>query len=208
MPIEKVFTEIFNSKRWLFDTSISGPGSEIEFMSHVLENIRLLFKQLKVKTLLDIPCGDFNWMQHMNLSGVEYLGADIVEELIEKNKKHFQNDNIRFKRMDITTEQLPMYDLILIKDCFVHFSYEHIFNSLKTIKESGSTYLMMTTFQNQSLNRDIITGQWRPLNMVKKPFSLPEPFYLIHEYVLPGFERENKGKSLGVWEIEDIPNYR
>jgi hypothetical protein len=79
---------------------------------------------------------------------------------------------------------------------------------LKNIKESGSKYLMMTSFQNQSLNRDIITGQWRPLNMVKKPFNLPEPFYLIPEYVIPGFEQEYKGKSLGVWKIEDIPNYR
>jgi hypothetical protein len=38
--------------------------------------------------LLDIPCGDFNWMKLLNL-GVDYIGADIVGELIAENRRRF-----------------------------------------------------------------------------------------------------------------------
>ena len=44
-------------------------------------------KKFKIKRLFDAPCGDFNWMPQV-LKGVEvdYIGSDIVEDLIVKNK--------------------------------------------------------------------------------------------------------------------------
>ena len=37
-------------------------------------------------SLLDLPCGDFHWMQHTDLSGVQYIGGDLVGDLIECNR--------------------------------------------------------------------------------------------------------------------------
>ena len=29
--------------------------------------------------MLDVPCGDFRWMAHVDLSGIIYIGGDIIE---------------------------------------------------------------------------------------------------------------------------------
>ena len=40
--------------------------------------------------MLDIPCGDFYWMKEVDLKDIEYIGADIVDELIKKNNDKFK----------------------------------------------------------------------------------------------------------------------
>jgi len=48
-------------------------------------------------------------------------------------------------------------------------------NVLRNIRRSGSAYLLVTTFPDRKENVDIITGNWRPLNMEKPPFNFPRP---------------------------------
>jgi len=207
MPIEEVFTNIYRKNHWGNTETASGQGSGSQHMKHIVVPINCLISELNVKRLLDIPCGDFNWVQHIDLTGIDYTGADIVDALIEKNNKEFCTQIIRFDKIDLTKDRLPTNDLILNKDCFVHFSYNDIFKALYNIKLSGSHYLMTTTFTKHGLNRDITTGDWRPLNLEEPPFQFPKPLKLIPEYCEVGWEMENKGKALGVWQIENIPNY-
>jgi len=47
---------------------------------------RFFLQSLQIKTLLDAPCGDGNWINKVDLSGITYIGADIVPEIIETNK--------------------------------------------------------------------------------------------------------------------------
>ena len=57
---------------------------------------------MKITSVLDIPCGDFNWMQKVDLSNIEYIGADIVEELIKKNIEIYEGkNNLRFKVLNL-----------------------------------------------------------------------------------------------------------
>jgi hypothetical protein len=41
-----------------------------------------LFAEFGVRSLLDIHCGDFVWMEQISASSDQYIGADIVEPLI------------------------------------------------------------------------------------------------------------------------------
>lgn len=67
---------------------------------------------LKIKTLLDIPCGDLNWMKKVNLSDIDYIGADIVEELIETNIDQFkERTNFKFKVLNLINDCLPTCDM-------------------------------------------------------------------------------------------------
>lgn len=202
--IKEVFTEIYQKNGWKMEETVSGQGSTMDQMGPILQDIEELFKTLNIKSVLDIPCGDFNWMQHVNLSGIQYIGGDIVPELVTSNQQKFERENVQFERIDITSDSLPAVDIILNKDCFIHFSYEHIFDAMKRIKASGAKYLMTTTSVNTTVNFDIATGDWRSINLQLAPFHFPEPEVIIEEYCRPGAEKAQRGKSLGVWKIEAI----
>ena len=64
--------------------------------------------------------------------------------------------------------------------------------------------MISTSFQGLTLNYDIITGDWRPINLEIHPFHFPKPVATIAEYCPEGFEKSARGKVLGVWKIADL----
>ena len=51
-------------------------------------------------------------MKEIDFKGINYIGADIVPDLIKKNTKEFTNNEINFKILDLTSDGLPKSDLI------------------------------------------------------------------------------------------------
>ena len=200
---EQIFTNIYKNNGFNGKESISGPGSDTYQTRIIIKEIPLLFKDYNISTMLDIPCGDFYWMKEVDLKDIEYIGADIVDDLIKKNNKEYHKNNLYFKKLDLLKDTLPNVDLIFTRDCLVHLSFEDIFNALTNICNSNSKYLLSTTFTERTNNNDIKTGQWRTLNLEVEPFFLPKPIKIINEGCT-----ENEGiysdKSLGFWKISDI----
>ena len=113
----------------------SGHGSDIIQTETIRRELPILFKELKIRTLLDIPCGDFFWMKEMPLGNIEYLGGDIVDDLIRANDK-FTTDEIQFKRLNLIESPLPEMDLIFVRDCLVHLTNKDITRSLQNMASS------------------------------------------------------------------------
>jgi len=200
-----VFSEIYKTNAWGGDPDTrSGAGSNLEETKKISEELPKLIEKYNISSVLDIPCGDFYWMKHVELGSVQYTGADIVSEIIEQNKKHEKN-NIRFEQLNLIEDVLPAVDLVLVRDCLVHLSYNDIFKSLANICKSGSKYLLTTTFTDRTKNKDIATGLWRTLNFQAAPFKFPEPIRIIREECQLG-DGGYKDKALGLWKIEDIKN--
>ncbi len=204
--IETVFTRRYKkyyNNRFNGLGSISGSGSDFVQTKIIRKKLPNLFREMKILTVLDIPCGDFYWMRNVNLNNIKYLGGDIVKNIIQQNRVRYQRKNIFFYHQDLTKDNLPRVDIVICRDCLVHFSFNDIFSALKNICCSKSTYLLTTFFTARKSNRDILTGDWRPLNLVMPPFSLPNPIRVINEGC-----SEKKGlyvdKSLGLWKIKDI----
>jgi hypothetical protein len=134
---------------------------------------------------------------------VEYTGGDLLNELVVENQRRFGGPNRRFTPLDLTTSDLPGADILLCRDCLVHLSFAEIAQALGNIARSRIRYLLTTTFPSQSSNLDIVTGDWRPINLQSEPFGLPEPMELINEGCTEG-----KGvfadKSLGLWPVEQL----
>lgn len=200
---ETIFTEIYRNNKWGSNQSASGTGSVLNQTKTVANKLPLLFNDIGIKTILDIPCGDFNWMKDVNLEGMNYFGADIVDELIEKNRKTYQQENITFLQLDLLSDELPKVDIIFCRDCLVHFSFADIRKALQNISRSNSTYLLATTFTAREKNLDIMTGEWRPINLTQNPFFLTTPMKLINEECTEG-NGIYIDKSLGLWKIDEI----
>src|SRR4051794_25090217 len=82
MSVEEIFTDIFRRNGWQGTVSNSGGGSDLVQTRRIIADLPLLIDQFRVRSILDIPCGDFFWMRHTDLRGAEYIGGDIVSELI------------------------------------------------------------------------------------------------------------------------------
>jgi len=204
MSTNEVFTEIYNKNHWKSSESISGTGSEIKQTESLINDLDKLMTDMNITSVLDIPCGDFTWMQNVDLSKIDYVGADIVEDIIVNNRKQFkERKGLKFIVLNLITDPLPKNDLIIVRDCLVHFSYEDIICAIKNIKSSGSNYLLTTTFTNYRLNHDIATGDWRPLNLQEKPFNLSSPLVVINENCTE-FKGKYSDKSMALWDISKI----
>jgi hypothetical protein len=198
-----VFTETYRSNRFGGKDSVSGPGSDVDQTRIVISTLPALFNELSISTMLDIPCGDFHWMKSVNLNRVHYTGADIVEDLIQKNTEKYARGGVRFQYLNLITDKLPKVDLIFCRDCLVHLSFAHIFLVLDNVCNSQSTYFLTTTFTGRKDNHDIVTGQWRVLNLEVVPFALPKPHRIISEGCTECHGAYDD-KALGLWRIEDL----
>ena len=199
------FEMIYNENFWESNESSSGIGSEIKNTKEVLNAIKLIIKQYKIKSIIDIPCGDFNWMSSLEMENIDYDGFDIVRSVIEENNMKFRKPNVNFYYSDMINSELAKGDLMFVRDCLVHFSFEDIKKSIFRIKQSKSTYLLSTSFANLKKNTDIYTGDWRPINLEKEPFNFPKPIITINEECdeMDGIYSD---KSICLWEIKNLPD--
>jgi SAM-dependent methyltransferase len=200
---EEVFSEIYAANKFRGRESASGPGSGINETRVIISELPKVFAKFDCRTILDLPCGDFHWMKHVDLTGMEYIGADIVTALVESNQRKYAKANIRFHKLDLIKDELPRVDLILCRDCLVHLSFKDAFRALHNVCASDSDYFLSTTFTRRRHNRDIATGQWRAVNLEAAPFNLPPPLKMINEETTEGGEA-NRDKSLGLWKVADL----
>jgi len=201
--MEAKFTAVHRENTWRSAESVSGRGSTRSETEALRRELPGLIEQIGARSILDVPCGDFHWMQDAALDVDTYIGADVVDAIVESNAR-FADHRRRFVKLDLTRDPLPRVDLVFCRDCLVHFSYADLTAALANIVRSGSKYLATTTFPDRPENRDILTGQWRPLNVQQPPLSFPAPIRLIDERCpMKGYT----DKSLGLWRIAELPQF-
>ncbi len=201
LRIRAVFDRVYKEHRWPGLDSKSGPGSSLPQTAVIRDQLPKLIAELGIISMLDIPCGDLNWMQHVDLGSTRYIGADIVESMIASSMLRYASPSREFHVLDLTCDELPKADLIFCRDCLVHLSNRLLHKALARIVQSRSTYLLTTTFPARTKNYNIPTGKWRPLNLCAAPFNLPRPARVINE---GNCDETYSEKSLGLWKISDL----
>lgn len=200
----RVFTRIYVKRRWRGGGALSGAGSTLDGTAVIRRELPRLLEELRVRSILDIPCGDYNWMRELDLGEVQYIGADIVPPLIEDNRRAFGGPRRRFVVANLIKDPLPRADLVLCRDCLVHLSNEDAARAARNLKRSGARYLLATTYPDRTENPSILTGQWRAVNLQLAPFGFPAPLRLVNENCLEDGGKW-KDKSLGLWRVSDLP---
>jgi hypothetical protein len=200
----RIFDEIYRANTWGDPESFSGPGSGVARASLFRPAFEALLREFQVRTLLDAPCGDFNWLGTFDLSLDHYIGVDIVPALIARNNARHDSKRRRFLVADIVNDRLPCADLILCRDGIVHFSDAEVFATLRNFKRTGSRWLLANTFIEHDNHPDIVTGAWRPLNLERAPFHLPPPVQTIDEQCF-GLGGQYRDKRLALWCLASLP---
>lgn len=196
MNLKEIFTHIYRKNLWQSTETASGLESDLEQTEVLVHLLPKIFQVLGTQSLLDIPCGDFYWMQYVDLEGLQYHGGDIVSELIQQNQERFSGPHLQFSELDLTRSDLPSADLLLVRDCFAFLSHIQIWRCLKNIMRHSFQYALFSTHDEIAINDPSESGLWRPVNLQREPFSLPAPGKLFPEAA--------KGKSLGLWDFEAL----
>lgn len=202
-PAEATFRDIYQRNHWGGTVSPSGQGANPNQTDQLRKALPALLRRLAVDTLLDLPCGDYSRMRLAALTGISYIGADLLAEVIQPLQTAYTDSTHRFLVLDLTNDLLPQAGLILCRDCLVHHSFRDIQRALNNVVRSGIPYLMTTTFPECNANEDIVTGDWRPLDLERSPFHFPQPLELLNEGCTEGGGLF-ADKSLGVWQTDKL----
>jgi hypothetical protein len=201
---EDRFTHIFEKNKWKDSESCSGAGSSLAATGAIRQALPRLLEELEVATLLDAPCGDYNWFQHIDLGPqVHYIGSDIVKGIVDTNREQFADDTTSFVHADISTDALPDADLWLCRDCLIHLSYVSIQRTLENFQRSNIRYWLTSTHASVDRNIDIPTGHCRMINLEIEPFSFPPPLCYIEDD-----DPEGTGKCLALWQRSQLADLR
>jgi len=170
-----------------------------------------IFEHYGVRTFLDAPCGDWFWMQHVDLTGLDYIGADISKEVVDANIAQFSRAGVSFLHLDITSDKLPDADLMLCRDCLMHLRHPMRWAFLENFVASGCRYLLTTVHHVRQNEQLPINGDFRRFNPMVAPFKLPSALEMIPETadtlpdeVLQGRVAARDHRSVGLWSRDQI----
>jgi hypothetical protein len=180
--------------------SMSGPGSSIDATPEIRVFLPYIFEKYEISTVVDAPCGDMNWMRFINLNKVNYLGIDIVDEIVSQNVINYPG--LKFMQLDIISNPIPYAECYIIRDFFIHLLNEDVLIILNKLKKSKVKYLISTSFPYLKTNIDQIEENhegrygFRKLNLSIQPYNLGAPIESIVEK-----NTVCEGRIVGLWEL-------
>ncbi len=205
MNIKDVFTEAYANKLWGSEESLSGCGSTLEATANLRRELPALFAKFDIRTVLDAPCGDMNWMRLVleETPSIAYIGGDIVGDLIARNRERYAKRNVTFIELDITRDSLPKADLMICRDCLFHLPQRKVFDALNNFKRSDVRYLLTTSYvtDGQS-NADIRAGFFFPIDLLAAPYHFPRDVLHAIEDWAPG----HPPRRMYLWPRAQIPD--
>jgi len=172
--LQERISDIYKKNLWGSDESGSGEGSEVEHTKPLRNWLVKAIPKYQIRKFVDAPCGDFNWMRFVLPEvDVEYYGYDIVKAVVNKNKEMYSGQNVHFEVANICKDELQRCDLLMVRDCLFHLSFEDINKFLENIARIDYKYLLTTThiLDKDFVNKDIATGDYRMINLFVEPFN-------------------------------------
>ena len=185
--------------------SLSGAGSDDASTGRVVSAVEDVLRRFNISSVLDVGCGDNRYMRHVDLTGVEYIGVDIAQHVIDladadllvtRNKAR----SARYARLDVVEDTLPKGpQLAIVRDVMGHISSDDNKRFLRNLAKAEPNYLMMKTFLRADTNKEsFILARGHLLNLFKKPYCAPDALLLY---------RDDKADSyMGLWRVVPGPD--
>ena len=195
-------------------TSLSGPGSNAEETIGIRIVLPVLLPLLEVRSILDVPCGDFNYMREVlnaTQHSITYHGMDIVNPLVLQleatfgSATHASRHRISFSRFDLASGYLWPADLVVVRDVLFHFTEDRANDVLRRVAESGCRFALVTYFprvDNKAAASKYRAGRgfssYASWNLEQAPFGLPPPILSI------GKDGARLDRVVGLWRCANL----
>jgi SAM-dependent methyltransferase len=138
LSVSEAFSAIYRSQAWgsIEDRPFcSGDGSiREEAVGPYCAMIRDFIAANNIRRVVDLGCGDFAVGSRFVDPAVDYVGIDVVPDLIRYNQEHFAVPGVEFRCMNIIEDELPPGDLCLVRQVLQHLSNAQIQQTLKSLR--------------------------------------------------------------------------
>ena len=216
------FLDVFSSRAWGINwddnnnhsLDASGKGSTLSWAQEVIAILHTLIPMLKDKytlsrvRILDIGNGDMTWMSRFlqTRNDIHYTGVDIVPDIVKHHKEKYRKYGWNFEVLDSVNDPINgEYDIVICRMVIQHhFLYDAV-RILKSISESDSKYVLLTTFPHETVNVELSSndfynpGRYRPLNVELSPIALVPPICINRDGPIEGTDEDRH--YIGLWKI-------
>ena len=150
LPTKDVFTKIYEEGTWGRSDDpgqryFSGSGSRDDAVveAYVEAVARFLRSLGRKPDAVDLGCGDFQVGSRLRPLCARYVACDIVEPLIAFNARNYQDLDVDFRTLDLTTDELPAGEVVFVRQVLQHLSNAEIARAVRKIP-ALYRYLVLT----------------------------------------------------------------
>jgi len=165
-----VFADIYANNLW---NGGSGSGSKLSEAAPYINFIQKYIEDNKIKTVVDVGCGDGRVAVRMFNGTYSYTGIDVVKSMIDHLK--VEHDKLEWILSDFYKEVdlIPKAKLLLCKDVLHHWPTEMIVKFITRIRELGKwRHVLFTQDHGQQIdNEDTYLGGYRGLDLNMSPLN-------------------------------------
>ncbi len=175
-----IFEQVYRDSLWGVG---SGSGSSEAVTRPYRQFLQAFLRDHAIQSVLDVGCGDWQFSQHMDWTGIQYLGLDASETALASARR-FERPGVSFQQADVTGDDLPPADLLIAKDVLQHWAKDDIHKFLPQLTRYRHA-LITNGFPVARLHktnwRSKTGANCRPVDLQQPPFSLPGEYVFSYE---------------------------
>jgi hypothetical protein len=142
--------------------SASGPHGTNQATAPFREMLLATLRQHDIRTVLDLGCGDWNWMRQVGFPHplgstertISYQGWDAHEGMMVRLNETYGGPHVSFHTKDITTEEYPRVDLIIARSVLFHIDAAIARRMVERVR-AASKFFLSNSFLNVRKNSNI-----------------------------------------------------
>jgi len=181
----RAFESIYARHDWLGESK-SGPGSDAARAEPYRAIVEQFLRAHDIRRVLDVGCGDWSTSGLIDWTGIDYVGVDVVGDVVEMNRRRHAAPNVSFLRLDAVDDELPDADLVLVKEVLQHLPNDDVVHVLAKLARYRYAIVVNDIAHRwrrkwvgadrwhprPPTNTDIEAGGYRLLDLRTAPFSV------------------------------------
>lgn len=179
------FQSIYATHEWK-GGSLSGPGSDPERTLEFRNFLENFIESKNIRSIVDFGCGDWTYAKLMDWKGAHYIGIDVVDTVVQRNRELYESARVQFLLRQSLDAPMPQAELFVAKDVLQHLPTEDVHKVL-AIASSYQYCIFVNDISHQrrrswrhawrwkdfcDVNVDIEPGGYRLLSLRDAPFYL------------------------------------
>jgi hypothetical protein len=192
--LQQQMSQYFTPQQQSLD--IDRGGSAMDYTQKLRNELPAVLKKHNIHSMFDAGCNDCSWMSTL-LVHLDYHGGDIsVPMVADLQQRHPELD---ISCHDITTDELPLVDVLFIKDVTIHLDYRDKKKIVKNWLSSDIPWIMLTHDEFED-NKDFDYADGFPfahVNWERSPWNFPRPTDCVYEV-------GDAGRCMALWHRDQI----